>query len=116
GHARQGGGGMAQSLASRVAPFVVAVRVVRGRAEAVAGGVDHEFAMAQEVGELPSPLVAPSGRLAVGDVDREALRILDAGAQQALAHLAGASPAGMASIDVDVLAGPGEPLDRAPEQ
>jgi hypothetical protein len=69
-------------LASRVAPLVVPVRLVRGRAEAVAGGIDDELAPAEEVGELPPPLIALSGRLAVGDVDREALGVLDAGAQE----------------------------------
>ena len=42
--------------------------------------------------------------------------MLDAGAQQALGHLAGAAPAGMTGVQVDVLAGVGEPLDAVLEQ
>src|SRR5215217_1008972 len=99
-----------------VAPLVVPVRVVGGRAEAVAGGVDDELAPAEEVGEFSSPSVALFGRLAIGDVDREALGVLDAGAQQALGHLPSAPPAGMTCIDVHVLAGIGEPLDAALQQ
>jgi hypothetical protein len=44
------------------------------------------------------------------------LGVLDAGAQQTLGHLPGAPPAGVAGVQVDVLAGVGEPLDAVPEQ
>jgi hypothetical protein len=61
-------------------------------------------------------LVALPGRLAVGDVDREALGVLDAGAQQALGDLPGAPPAGVPGVQVDVLAGAGEPPDAVLQQ
>jgi hypothetical protein len=48
-------------LTSRVAPLVVPIRIVRGRAETVAGGIDDELAVAEEIGELPTPLVALFG-------------------------------------------------------
>src|SRR5215218_6661707 len=55
--------------------------------------------MAQEIGEFLSPSVALSGRLTVGDVDREALGVLDAGAQQALGHLPSTPPAGVPGVE-----------------
>jgi hypothetical protein len=116
GHARPGGGGLAQRLASRVAPLVVPVRLVPRRAEAVPGGVDNKTRARQGDRRVPVPLIALPGRPAVGEVDREALGVLDAGAQEPLGHLPGAPPAGVPGVQVDVLAGAGEPPDRVLEQ
>ena len=113
-HARPGRGGLAQCLASRVAPLVVSTRVVRRRAEAVAGGVDHELSVAEEIREFSTPPVALSSGLAVGDVDREALGVLDAGAQQALGSAR--PPRSATSPSRRLVASPVAALDRPPRR
>ena len=104
----------AQCLVRPVAPVVrQRGRVGAGGGRPVPAGVDDVVAAADELGELLAEIGDGPGRVAVRDVQADALRTVDPRSQQALRDLTGRPPARVPRVDVDVVAGSRQVVHRA---